>query len=131
MCSGAVHGNGPALSCTARAHLPYVGKAHQHPAALPLLCSKSDAMAVLFASDGYKSERWSEVGRTDTVANSLTPEFRKPLRATYQVCGSGVGWERGIYLALQLPTCVEELLANAVRCSASPDHFQAQGYFCT
>ncbi len=59
--------------------------------ALPLLCSKSDAMAVLFASDGYKSERWSEVGRTDTVANSLTPEFRKPLRATYQVFGSGVG----------------------------------------
>lgn len=47
--------------------------------------SKSNAMAVLLASDGYKSERWSEVGRTDTVANSLDPEFRKPLRATYQV----------------------------------------------
>ncbi|KAL4428007.1 hypothetical protein ABPG75_002096 [Micractinium tetrahymenae] len=46
--------------------------------------SKSDAMGVLFASEGYKSEKWSEVGRTDTVANSLAPEFRKPLRATYQ-----------------------------------------------
>lgn len=46
-------------------------------------------MAVLFVSDGYKSERWSEVGRTDTVANSLAPEFRKPLRATYQVGGWG------------------------------------------
>lgn len=34
-------------------------------------CSKSDAMAVIFASDGAKSKDWGEVGRTDTVANSL------------------------------------------------------------
>ncbi|KAI7845503.1 hypothetical protein COHA_000926 [Chlorella ohadii] len=45
--------------------------------------SKSDAMAVLLAGDGYNAKAWSEVGRTDTVCNSLNPEFRKPLRATY------------------------------------------------
>lgn len=39
--------------------------------------SKSDAMAVIFAADGPKQKNWAEVGRTDTVANSLG------------------GWERG------------------------------------
>jgi hypothetical protein len=33
--------------------------------------SKSDAMAVIFAADSGKAKNWSEVGRTDTVANSL------------------------------------------------------------
>jgi len=28
-------------------------------------------MAVLLGSDGYNSNAWSELGRTDTVANSL------------------------------------------------------------
>lgn len=73
--------------------------------------SKSDAMGVLLASEGYGGKTWSEVGRTDTVANSLNPEFRKPLRVTYnfeklqpmRVCGRGReglsvawwGWRHG------------------------------------
>ena len=34
-------------------------------------CSKSDAMAVLMAADSYQATSWSELSRTDTVANSL------------------------------------------------------------
>lgn len=29
-------------------------------------------MAVLLAGEGYNAKAWSEVGRTDTVANSLS-----------------------------------------------------------
>ncbi|KAI7838705.1 hypothetical protein COHA_007502 [Chlorella ohadii] len=46
--------------------------------------SKSDAMAVLLEGEGYIAKSWNEVGRTDTVVNSLNPEFRKPLRASYK-----------------------------------------------
>ncbi|EFN58110.1 hypothetical protein CHLNCDRAFT_30221, partial [Chlorella variabilis] len=40
-------------------------------------------MAVIFASDGAKSKDWGEVGRTDTVANSLSPQFHKTVRVRY------------------------------------------------
>ncbi|PSC75501.1 copine-3-like isoform X1 [Micractinium conductrix] len=40
-------------------------------------------MAVLMAADSYQATSWSELSRTDTVANSLDPAFRKPLHATY------------------------------------------------
>lgn len=45
--------------------------------------SKSDAMAVLLAGEGHNAKAYREVGRTDTVANSLNPEFHSPLQATY------------------------------------------------
>jgi hypothetical protein len=33
-------------------------------------------MAVLLGGEGYKSSKWSELGRTDTVANSLSEQGR-------------------------------------------------------
>ncbi|KAL4428006.1 hypothetical protein ABPG75_002095 [Micractinium tetrahymenae] len=45
--------------------------------------SKSDPMAVLLVGDPHGSS-WSEVGRTDVVANSLNPDFRQPLVCTYE-----------------------------------------------
>ncbi|PSC75848.1 copine-3 [Micractinium conductrix] len=45
--------------------------------------SKSDPMAVLSIGDP-RGAAWSEVARTDVVANSLNPVFRKPFTATYQ-----------------------------------------------
>lgn len=81
------------------------GGCARRPYLLASPCSKSDAMAVLLSSEGYKSKTWSEVARTDTVANSLNPEFRKPLRATYNFeklqymrvgsMGAGVGGHSG------------------------------------
>lgn len=37
--------------------------------------SKSDAMAVLLAGEGHNAKAYSEVGRTDTVANSLSEQM--------------------------------------------------------
>ncbi|KAL4445388.1 hypothetical protein ABPG77_011213 [Micractinium sp. CCAP 211/92] len=45
--------------------------------------SKSDPLAVLLVGDPH-GRTWSEVGRTDVVANSLNPDFRQPLVVTYE-----------------------------------------------
>lgn len=44
---------------------------HGHPASPPRVRSKSDPLAVLLVGDPHGST-WSEVGRTDVVANSLS-----------------------------------------------------------
>lgn len=50
-------------------------------------------MAVLLAGESYNSKAWSEVGRTDTVANSLSA----PARGQRQTCfGLGSVEARGV-----------------------------------
>lgn len=45
--------------------------------------SLSDPMAVLLVGDS-RGQTWTEVGRTDVVANTLNPAFRQPLLVSYQ-----------------------------------------------
>eukprot|EP00887_Chlorella_sp_A99_P002975 scaffold24.g2975.t1 len=84
--------------------------------------SKSDPMGVLLEKDDRAPGGWVEVERTDVVANSLDPDFPRPLHLVYN-------FERLQHMRLVLYDVDTNLTADPSKINPGDQDFLAEGSF--